>query len=473
MNTSDFEKATHILSFFTIFGIILFKIQIQTIFNAMLVFTFVFFPFFGIFFYLTGDEFLINHPEYTEDICIAGKDSWHVNNCTIWEQNITSHDYPRMCYYNRDCKILFKEPKIPPLWFYIIFIVDVIVLICSSPLSPYWKCKKNYNFRFSFYFLKKLFHKEMEEINKLIMLNNLKNIHKERHFIEYQFNDDTVIKFKNNKISLKTDYLNNYKDFLQYIDKLVLSHIFNEDLMELPENIKKVKIGSCDFNYSIKNLPQNLEKLDFSFYSLLTNPFMNLPANIKVLRIIALNLCNIENERDNYNFNYLPSNLKTFEYMGHLPKSGYYFDNLPDSLVALKVQTNRENESFDFLPAGLKFLCIRGLFNSELNNLPSSLEILDIRCIKYDKIIKCLPQSIKMIIVKSSTGEFYDGMVNLYGNKVKTIKDIDTKWFRKFIYKTKKTFTESENTICSPHYYSICKKYDIRVRIDNERRCIV
>ena len=60
---------------------------------------------------------------------------------------VTPNMEPIKCYYNKECKIYFKEPKTLPIWFWMIVIVYVFLLTWFAP-SPsnmrHWK--GDYNF---------------------------------------------------------------------------------------------------------------------------------------------------------------------------------------------------------------------------------------------------------------------------------------------------------------------------------------
>jgi len=120
------------------------KYDYPTIFFTTLGISCVIFPLLFLFFYQTGDKYLMRDFLYTEDICLPGKNAWHVKHCTFASNNVG--DEPRICYYNKDCHVSLTEPKTFPIWFWFLIIIDVFVLIWTSP-SPsnmqHWRIKND------------------------------------------------------------------------------------------------------------------------------------------------------------------------------------------------------------------------------------------------------------------------------------------------------------------------------------------
>lgn len=122
----------------------------------------------------------------------------------------------------------------------------------------------------------------------------------------------------------------------------------------------------------------------------------------------------------------------------NLPKSIIYLDlgelfdnpvnNLPTKLKILKLGDDF-NHPVDLLPEGLIELHLGFSFNQKLDDLPQSLEILKIdkiTCAPYsvnftlhfDYPVKCLPCSIKKIIISNNIKEHFKD----YADKIEILK---------------------------------------------------
>ena len=113
------------------------KIFYTILANAVFVFTYLY-----SFFQETGDAYMMKDYSYTEATCLPGNNAWHVEHCTLDMKKVTPNMEQIKCYYNKECKIYFTEPKTYPIWFWMIVIVFVFALTWFAP-SPsnmkHWK----------------------------------------------------------------------------------------------------------------------------------------------------------------------------------------------------------------------------------------------------------------------------------------------------------------------------------------------
>lgn len=234
----------------------------------------------------------------------------------------------------------------------------------------------------------------------------------------------------NNTVNINCDNLPNG------LEKLILSNNINNELNNLPRNLKILHIAQ--FNNMIYNLPDGIEELRIPIdYKYLKEIFSSInTVKLKKL-IIGLNfkshsrktsLFDLESIPDSVeeidfgdNFNqkltHLPSGVKkitfgfNFNYsigLDDLPDSieylefGYNFNNsinkYPSNLKILKFGRNYSSR-LENLPDGLLELEINERFNDKLSNLPTTLEIL--RFNEFDQYLNLdklkLPDSIKIL----------------------------------------------------------------------------
>ena len=145
----------------------------------------------------------------------------------------------------------------------------------------------------------------------------------------------------------------------------------NSDLYYF-SNLKELTIDICDFNQSLDNLPNTIEKL-----TIISDTF-DLPLD---------NLPNLLKELHFHSNSY--SETSTYEYS---------FDTLPISLEKLTLPANYKG-NLDNLPQGLKYLEIKDEFEGSVNNLPDSLEVLEwISIYDYKGQITKIPANLKEVI---------------------------------------------------------------------------
>jgi hypothetical protein len=187
--------------------------------------------------------------------------------------------------------------------------------------------------------------------------------------------------------------------------------IYNSDKCELLNqlNFQGSDIKSLCINISLGSRYYNFGDCQYIPFSKL----YNLPKKLEILEIT--NNMDILYPYDNI-FNNLPSKLKTL-------KLNYYYEdpleNLPNTLENLDVTCRITHKNLlDYLPSSLKNLIVRinsysSITNSKLNfdSLPSTLECLKILGL-YDGELNCLPQKLKILHLPS---EFKNEIINVPG----------------------------------------------------------
>ena len=230
-----------------------------------------------------------------------------------------------------------------------------------------------------------------------------------------------------------------------YLDKTNLEHC----IPEIPSTIKYLRLNCRAFHYTNLILPSTLEYLqlivslsDILDYNILD--FITLPTSIKSLSIsIILDSDNIENQNDNLindavekllnNINFkIPKNIEYLKINFHLPnieeytnlkvlvldsfqntKFNYQLDNLPATLEWLEIHSLQFNQPVNNLPSGLKVLIFgqnriwnyHDGYQHSLDGLPSGLEVLhfpeccSLEGIKYLATFENLPPTLKILLI--------------------------------------------------------------------------
>ena len=205
-------------------------------------------------------------------------------------------------------------------------------------------------------------------------------------------------------------------EYLEFGDKF--QQILGTENLKLPKNLKKIKFIHSDFNFELKYLPDDLEKIVLDYYCEYNNPLNYLPKGLKKLKII-----------DGYKFNHpldlLPNGLEHLE-LTVCKNYTHNLDNLPINLKKLKLYDNFCQPidflpfnlqsltieistyyaySFDNLPTNLKKLKIIHTIGSasplKLNNLPNKLEILILGPNFYGELNN-LPKNLRKILIKTN-----------------------------------------------------------------------
>jgi hypothetical protein len=157
-----------------------------------------------------------------------------------------------------------------------------------------------------------------------------------------------------------------------------------------------------DTTYEFNNLPESLEELNLLFFGKLKiKNLLNLPPNLKIVKL-GKSISNIL--LDN-----LPNKLEHFEISTDGTVS---FEYLPSSLLYLKIIFEEEsNVSLDSLPSSLETLIIVGKYTGQLNNLPFGLKKLYVPN-NYDWTIFNLPTSITELMINLK----YTKLLDLFDN---------------------------------------------------------
>jgi hypothetical protein len=225
-----------------------------------------------------------------------------------------------------------------------------------------------------------------------------------------------------NKKIIKFDYdFNENIDFLEnsQIEEIYFesSGIFNQNLNKLPLSLKIIKIPRnfnhkidffppnleiliifSNYNYELNNLPEGL--LELYLFNTTNYNLDNIPNSIKILvcgnRDIKINFLPYSLEKlvltryHLYKIEVFPPNLKKV----HL--SYYYnFDisNLPNGLTHLTIAGGPREYQEDE-----NNLCKFPEFDQDINNLPDTIETIEICLTKYDNKITKLPKNLESII---------------------------------------------------------------------------
>lgn len=201
------------------------------------------------------------------------------------------------------------------------------------------------------------------------------------------------------------------KDYMHSIEKLselngldiLCIEKYENDIIKLPSNLKMLIIG--DFSKNMINLPDSIEVILLG--SKFDSFFEKWPKNLKKLKITYKINQLLDNLPDgleiliigglfNYRLDNLPKTLKKLDFVG-LSEFNQPLDNLPDGLVKLRV-SGIFNQSLDFLPIGLKSLYITSKFNSLLDNLPEDLRELSFSSLAmFNNDINNLPDTIEIL----------------------------------------------------------------------------
>ena len=158
-----------------------------------------------------------------------------------------------------------------------------------------------------------------------------------------------------------------------FLEKLTIWGNYVTDLPEVfPETLVEIVLTNCNYNRSVDNLPNGLQVLLLG--TQFNQPINNLPLSLKKLYIKSAHF--------DQSIDMLPSGLEKLYLWINLKQYEYKFslDNLPNKLKSLQVQ-------FQSLPSR----------EFAANNLPDSIEYLELDCKHFPNIIK-LPANIKRFV---------------------------------------------------------------------------
>jgi hypothetical protein len=199
------------------------------------------------------------------------------------------------------------------------------------------------------------------------ILNQIESNKYTHLYLEGRFNDKVFI----DNISSRIIYLwighyyqkNKLDDLPNSIKTLIIGCRFNEEINNLPCKLNKLHLGHS-FNKQVDNLPNTLETLIFNFA--FNKPVDKLPTGLKKITF---------GHSFNQPVNKLPPNLEIIYFDWRFNQN---ISNLPENIYSLKLK-NDFNKELICLPKKLKKLKLNcSYYNKPLNNLPESIEELDI-----------------------------------------------------------------------------------------------
>jgi len=262
-----------------------------------------------------------------------------------------------------------------------------------------------------------------------------KTYHKYIKEIIYKNTYDYTLLFQGYKLSTIKIYdeITDFSFIPFFVKKIIFDDFFNNLIINLPETVKEIKFGK-HFNRNIDNISDKLIRIEFgndfnqpinhistsikvlTFGKEFNHPLVNLPESLIVLDLYYSNYNHsIENFPNSIQKLYLgpgfslsigkfPNSLKFFQIVGNynlkinfpnliklcLP-SNYtqIIDNLPESLEVFYFYHN-DNIDFINLPKSLKKMAILGNFNKPLLNIPSNVKSIIIMNRDYSHSINHL-----------------------------------------------------------------------------------
>ena len=200
----------------------------------------------------------------------------------------------------------------------------------------------------------------------------------------------TLTKKNREKYLEKTIDLSKYKN-LKNIQLKEYSSYGNKDIkfINYPKSVEYIYSYSCYLD--LRNLPQNVNKIDVYSPKYINNDFLNLPSGLIYLKCSSQEITQLDN---------LPP--KLIELSCHCNKITQ-LDNLPLSLVSLNCSYNKLT-TLDNLPESINILICSHNLLVKLDNLPNGLKYLD--CSHNNIILlNCLPGSLTKIFAKSNNIE--------------------------------------------------------------------
>jgi hypothetical protein len=221
---------------------------------------------------------------------------------------------------------------------------------------------------------------------------------------------------------------------------------FDNPIDRLPDNIKSIKWKTClSYSYNINRLPANLESLDISALSSRYNRnkvlkicripdtvkelylptdkkvlIKNIPKSIEILYLnsqelsfeLQSDLMNCTNLKrisigsnegyqiHNFKLYMLPDNLEFLEIISNISSN---LDNLPNKIKEIKLFMNIINFSLDNLPYSLErlqiIICSVDVFKIPLDFLPINLKELEIKTTIMDITLTNLPENLEILIL--------------------------------------------------------------------------
>ena len=221
--------------------------------------------------------------------------------------------------------------------------------------------------------------------------------------IKFDFDFNENIDFLENS-KIEEIYFESNSQFNKTLNKLPISlkiiklpRNFNHKIDFFPPNLEILIIFS-NYNYELDNLPEGL--LELHLFNNTNYDLSNLPNTIKILqtgnRDIKINILPANLEKlilpryHLYKIDIFPQNLK------HVQLSYYYnFDisNLPNNLQKLIIaggprEYQEDDDNYYDFPE----------FDQDIDNLPDSIEEIEICVTEYNKKINKLPKNLETIM---------------------------------------------------------------------------
>ena len=215
----------------------------------------------------------------------------------------------------------------------------------------------------------------------------------------------------NNKFIFRPNFNEDINDYLSLISKY--DELIFSDYNKLSILLQNYNCFSCchlkylkcsKFNQIIINLPNNLKKIFIGYHF---NKSINLDSNTNLTQLtFGSNFNQIVNLNSNTNLTQL-----TF---------GENFNqivDLPNTIINLQLNCNNKY-LIDNLPNSIEEIIIGSNFELELNNLPNSIKKIIFKNNHYDKELNSLPNSIEYLALPS----YYNKQIKNFPKKLKIIE---------------------------------------------------
>jgi hypothetical protein len=187
---------------------------------------------------------------------------------------------------------------------------------------------------------------------------------------------------------------------LPNLETLQLGAQFNNPVDELPKGLKNLKLGT-NFKKTVDNLPEKLKRLEINSASF-NQSIDNLPVELIFLSISS------------YNY--------------HLSFDGLYNKKIESLVLDLFDYTL----PIDKLPVTLKKFTLKGNeWNNTLDNLPNSLEYLNLELKKINRDIYYFPENLLTLIMKCSN--FDSSLINRF-KKLKVFEFKSIYYTKNFLF---------------------------------------
>jgi len=183
------------------------------------------------------------------------------------------------------------------------------------------------------------------------------------------------------------------------LDELILGQNYNQNLKNIPKSVKILSIGH-GYRFPLSELPDTIEvlRVGIIFKS------DRIPSGVKKLNIsLPIDFESIErefNDQVRINTEFTLSYLENLKYLKIENFFFYSLDNLPVSLENLEITSNSRFPIKNF-PPNLKNLILNNSGKHDLTKLPDSLETLEIY-ISNPEELTFLPPNLRLLSIKES-----------------------------------------------------------------------